>query len=140
MTDFDRFVNLTAHTISLLRYFGRAEEPGWEIVDIEPSGTVVRVQEFQIAPNRGALPAVNGVECVCAPVDAGVHGLPKPVPGVAYLVSHRVARAVDRHDVFAPDTGPESAVRGDDGQIRYVRRLIASGNPRSVHDATQEPV
>lgn len=127
MADFTRFANLTPHTIGLLRYFGRAEEPGWEIIDIEPSGTVVRVQEFQTAPNRGALPSVNGVECVSAPVYAGVHGLPNPVPGVAYLVSYLVARAVDRPDVFAPDTGPESAVRGDDGQIRYVRRLIASG-------------
>jgi hypothetical protein len=127
MADFDRFFNLTPHAISLLRYFGRPEDPGWEIIEVEPSGTVVRVAEFQAAPNRGALPAVNGVECVCAPVDAGVHGLPEPVPGVAYLVSYRVARAVDRADVFAPDTGPESAVRGDDGQIHYVRRLIASG-------------
>jgi hypothetical protein len=127
MTDFVRFINLTPHGISLLRYFGRPDDPGWEIVDIEPSGTVVRVQEFQAAPNRGALPSVNGVECVCAPVDAGVHGLPEPVPGVAYVVSYRAARAVDRADVFAPDTGPESAVRGDDGQILYVRRLIASG-------------
>lgn len=133
MTDFIRFVNLTPHTISLFRVFGGSEENGWEIVDIEPSGTVVRVAEFQTAPNRGILPAVNGVECCSAPVDAGVHGLPEPVPGVAYLVSYRVARAVDRADVFAPDTGPESAVRGDDGQIRYVRRLIASGGP-SVDD------
>ena len=118
MVDLTRFVNLTPHTISLLRYFGDPENPGWEIIDIEPSGAVARIAEFQIDPNRGALPSVLGVECVSAPVEAGVHGLPDPMLGVAYLVSGRLVRAVpDRYDVFAPDTGPESAVRDDNGHI-----------------------
>ena len=133
MTDFVRFINLTPHTISLLQLFGSPDNPGWEIIDIEPSGAVARVAEFQTDPNRGALPSVLGVECVSAPVDAGVHGLPDPTPGVAYLVSGRLARAVpDRYDVFAPDTSEESAVRDDNGQIRYVRRLIMCGGPRSL--------
>ena len=140
MTDFNRFVNLTPHTISLFRVLGRSEEDGWEIIDVEPTGTVARIAEFQIDPNRGELPSVLGVRCVSAPAEAGVYGLPDPVPGVAYLVSRMLARAVpDRYDVFAPDTGPESAVRGDDGQIRYVRRLIMCGGPRSVYSNTQEP-
>ena len=140
MADFDRFVNLTPHTISLYRVFGRSEEEGWEIIDVEPTGTVARVMEFQCDPNRGELPSVLGVRCVSAPAEAGVCGLPDPVPGVAYLVSRMLARAVpDRYDVFAPDTGPESAVRGDDGQIRYVRRLIMCGGPRSAYGTTQEP-
>jgi hypothetical protein len=133
MTEFVRFVNLTPHTIRLLQLFGNPENPGWEIIDIEPSGGVARIAEFQTAPNRGALPPVLGVECVSAPVEAGVHGLPEPTPGVAYLVSSRLLRAVpDRYDVFCPDTSEESAVRDDNGQIWYVRRLIMCGGPRTA--------
>ena len=133
MTDFNRFVNLTPHTISLLRLFGRPENPGWEIIDIEPSGQVARIAEFQCDPNRGALPSVCGVECVSAPVDHGPHGLPDPEPGVAYLVSGRFVRAVpDRYDVFCPDTSDESAERDEQGRIRYVRRLIMCGGPREA--------
>ena len=126
MTEFTRFINLTPHTISLFRIFGRPDNPGWEIIDIPPSGTVARVQQFQVAPNGGLLPAVNGVECRCAPIDGGVHGIPEPQPGVAYLVSAMCVRSVvGRYDVFAPDTSPESAVRDEQGHIRYVRRLLA---------------
>ena len=133
MTDFVRFVNLTPHTISFLQLFGNPDNPGWQIVEIEPSGAVARIAEFQVDPNRGALPSVLGVECVSAPVEAGVHGLPDPTPGVAYLVSRRLLHAVpDRYDVFCPDTGPESAERHDNGQIWYVRRLIMFGGPRVV--------
>lgn len=140
MPEITRFVNLTPHTISLFRVLGRSEEDGWEIIDVEPTGTVARVMEFQVDPNRGELPSVLGVRCVSTPAEAGVYGLPDPVPGVAYLVSRMLARAVPgRYDVFAPDTGPESAVRGDDGQIRYVRRLIMCGGPRSVSSTAQEP-
>lgn len=53
-------------------------------------------------------------------------GLPEPEEGTFYITSTIVAQAAaaaGRRDVLAPDTSPQSAIRGADGQIEAVRRL-----------------
>ena len=54
-----------------------------------------------------------------------VEGVPAPEPGVTYIVSaFCLPSLAGREDVVAPDTGPGSAIRGDDGQIAAVQRWI----------------
>ena len=56
----------------------------------------------------------------------GIEDLPEPAPYTLYVASSLVAQAAARYgriDVLAPDTGPESAVRDETGQITGVRRL-----------------
>ena len=53
-----------------------------------------------------------------------VKGLPAPAPNTVYLVSSIVlAQVKHRTDVFAPDTGPDSGVRGTRGNIVGVTRF-----------------
>ena len=54
----------------------------------------------------------------------GVSGLPAHTGDVYYIASSIVAAAVNRVDVFAPDTGPDSAIRNANGQIEAVQRLL----------------
>lgn len=105
-----RLVNLTPHEIVVAL--------DTQVITIPPSGTAARVclEHRQVG-------MLNGIPVVVADV-AGIEGLPGPQPGVVYLVSSFVLeRCPERDDVLAPDTSPESAIRGDDGQIIAVRRL-----------------
>jgi len=46
-------------------------------------------------------------------------------PGKAVIVSLPVAQALSgRPDIFCPDTGPRSAIRGRDGRVEAVKRLM----------------
>lgn len=53
-----------------------------------------------------------------------VEGLPEPEEGIVNLVSSLVlSRVPERTDCYAPDTGPQSVLRNEEGQIVGVRRL-----------------
>jgi hypothetical protein len=111
-----RLVNLTEHDIVVLR-------PDGQVV-IPPSGMVARVATSQ---REVARVTADGMDIpVVATVFGEVTGLPGPEPGVLYIASTLVAQAAaraGRRDVVAPDTGPESVVRGPDGRPTAVRRL-----------------
>lgn len=108
-----KLVNTTPHTIRLLK-------PDGEILEIPPSGLVVRVDA-----STEHVGAVEGVPMIRTRFGA-IQGLPAPAPDTLYITSTIVAQAAasaGRADVAAPDTGPQSVIRGPDGQIQAVRRL-----------------
>jgi hypothetical protein len=105
-------VNLTPHSVVI---------KGTTEVVVPPSGMVARVETESEEVGRlwGEIPIVRTRFL-------DIKGLPAPQPGVLYIASTIVAQAAalqGRHDIVAPDTGPQSAVRGSDGQIMAVRRL-----------------
>jgi len=108
-----KVVNLTPHEVRVVA------ENGMDVV-YPPSGKVARLQTVNRVINIEGLPPVVNTEVT------GIEGLPAPEPGVVYLTSSLVAQyaaRLGRLDVLSPDTGPESAVRNEAGQIIGVRRL-----------------
>jgi hypothetical protein len=115
-----RVVNLTPHEINIAG------------VTFPPSGTVARVATIQ--KDAGTLVFDGHTFPVVHNTYGEVQGLPDPQPGTVYLVSALVLSALEaqgiyRDDVFAPDTGPQGVIRGPDGQIQGVRRLVGMKNP-----------
>lgn len=108
---------------------------------------LINLTPHEIVINNKALPASGQIARVkveqaevttltldgqTVPVVANSYGealdLPAPQDGVGYVVSGLVLQALEaqgifRGDVFAPDTGP-SAIRGENGQIKAVTRLV----------------
>ena len=139
-------VNLTPHAVVVEAVRPRAYEDGSDgpcRVVIPPSGTVARVVERPVDGTtfRASL-EVDGcwVQVLGPTVYGPVEGLPpEEFGGPLYLVSALVAAAVrahvpthgylpgyrERRDLLVPDTGPDSAVRDERGQIvaMAVRRL-----------------
>lgn len=111
-----KIVNLTPHAVTVMTKEG--------MITFEPSGTVARISTTaepvgDLLTDHGSLPVVR-IRCSGSPT-----GLPDPEPDTLYIVSRVVFDAVpDRCDLLVPDTGPDSAVRGADGQIIGVRRFI----------------
>ena len=108
-------INLTPHEIKIM---GRS---GW--VSYPASGDVARV-EMHTTPTESPLPGVYAHR----QKRFGVSGLPAWRHGTIYLVSIVVLYALEGHertDVFAPDTGPDSAVRDGTGKIIGVKALVA---------------
>jgi len=104
-------VNLTPHEIVVRR------EDGSEL-RIPPSGVVARVTAT--AEPVGTLAGVPVVSTRYGEIE----DLPAPRGGVQYIVSSLVRMAApERADLVSPDTGPESAIRDDDGRIVAVRRF-----------------
>lgn len=66
-----------------------------------------------------------------------IENLPPPSNGTIYLVSSTVLNCISanpalsflRQDIFAPDTSPDSVVRGGDGKIASVTRLLCCPPP-----------
>jgi hypothetical protein len=109
-----RFINCTPHAINILREDGST-------VTVEPSGVVVRVESTQ--DTIGNIDGIPVVRTVFTNVT-----LPEPQDGVVYIVSTVVLQAlqqmnIQRNDVVAPDTGPQSAVRNEAGQVVAIRRF-----------------
>ena len=143
-----KLINLTPHTINICGDAGEA------IHSVEPSGEVARV-EVTFHPDD---PVVldSGIEIPVAIEGRGldtrprVVGIPKrksrvnwdgEITGDAeirtiYLVSRMVAELAARPDVMAPDTGPESVIRNEAGQIIGVKRLLAFAS-REIDDNDQ---
>jgi len=110
-----KMINLTPHPISI------ATETG--IVTIPPSGTVARVTTRETQVGEITLP--EGLKVPVFDRTFGeVEGLPPE--GESCLVSALVLSAVPgRKGVYAPDTG-STAIRGQNGQIQAVTRLISA--------------
>lgn len=105
-----RVVNCTPHVITLIGKDG-------ESTTFAPSGLVPRVA-VTLEPVDGPLPMVRTHY-------GAVDGLPRPSPNTLYIVSNVVLAALSgsRPDVIAPDTGPQSAIRDEAGQIIGVRNF-----------------
>ncbi len=115
-----RIVNLTPHEVNI------------NGVTVPPSGMVARVATIQT--EAGTLVFGEHTFPVVHNTYGEVEGLPAPEPGTIYLVSSLVlgaleAQGIYREDVFAPDTSPQGAIRGPDGQIRGVKRLVGMKKP-----------
>lgn len=106
-------INLTPHAITI-----RATD-GTEVT-IPPSGIVARVSTTEEVVGTCAITGAPIVRRTFGEVQ----GLPEE--GTPCLVSALVLAAVPgRPGVYAPDTGP-TAIRGQDGQIIAVTRLVAA--------------
>jgi hypothetical protein len=115
-----KVINLTPHEIRI----GEATFP--------PSGVVARVATVQT--DAGAVVFDGHTFPVVHNTYGAVEGLPDPEPGTVYLVSTLVLSALEaqgiyRDDVFAPDTSPQGVIRGEDGQIKGVKRLVGMKKP-----------
>lgn len=134
-----KIVNLTPHAVVVEAVRPRAYEDGSDgpcRVTLPPSGTVARVVERPVDGTtfRASLEVDGSLVQVLGPTAYGpVEGLPpEEFGGPLYLVSALVAAAVamswghllhPRGDLLVPDTGPDSAIRNELGQIVAVRRL-----------------
>lgn len=139
-----KIINLTPHAVVVEAVRARAYEDGSDgpcRVTIPPSGTVARVVERPVDGTtfRASLEVDGSMVQVLGPTIYGpVEGLPpEEFGGPLYLVSALVAAAVrayvpthgylpgyrERGDLLVPDTGPDSAIRNEQGQIVAVRRL-----------------
>lgn len=103
-------INLTPHDINIIS--------DNTIRTITKSGKIARIDSRSVL-----LMHVDNI-----PVNKTVFGdiidLPDPKPDTIYLVSAMVLdKVVNRSDVFSPDTGPDSVVRNDSGNIIGVKFL-----------------
>ncbi|ADQ41539.1 hypothetical protein Calkr_2070 [Caldicellulosiruptor acetigenus I77R1B] len=109
-----RLVNCTPHTVRVVRENG-------EVVEIAPSGLAVRVNTVQeIVRDIDGIPVV-------ATRFTDVQ-LPESQENTVYIVSTVTLQAcrelgIQRNDLVSPDTGPQSAVRDETGQIVAIRRF-----------------
>jgi hypothetical protein len=105
------FINLTPHEITIFR--------GEEKITIPPSGKTLRLRE-----DTKTIGHIDGIPTVIKTYSLE-DNLPPQIEGVSYLVSLIVLPYIEgRLDFYAPDTGPESCVRDEQGRIVGVRRLI----------------
>ena len=115
--DGKRLVNLTPHEIVIRLETGDVRIPA--------SGQVARCS------SRSEIQPPVRVDYHTIPVTKNVigdvEGMPEPQDGVIYLVSTMVGQklAGTRHDVYAPDTSPASAIRDGDGKVVAVKGLQA---------------
>ncbi|MCP3966695.1 MAG: hypothetical protein GY718_10145 [Lentisphaerae bacterium] len=90
-------------------------------MEIEPEGVQVRVQEdvqpYQLDYDIGVPVVLKGY--------GEIEGLPEPNDSTYLIVSILVLQAGRDHrpDLLAPDTGPDSVVRDEKGNILGVRRF-----------------
>ena len=109
-----KLVNLTPHEVVV---YG---EDGGIRLRIPPSGTVARVSTKSVIVGE-----INGVP-VRATEYGDVTGLPDPEPGTVYIVSSVLlialrAKGINRDDVVAPDTNPDSVIRDPEGRVIGVK-------------------
>ncbi len=109
-------VNLTPHKVTLVN--GGLE---WMI---PPSGRVARV-----AAEKKKIGSTMSIP-IYEQKFGEIFDLPEKTEGVTYIVSSLVLLAASgRDDLVAPDTSPESAIRGENGQIEAVQGLICNPRP-----------
>jgi hypothetical protein len=85
-----KLVNLTPHKLNL------CDEEGNEILAVEPSGDVARVET-----ERQQVGAVQGVP-LYETRQGEIENLPEPEEGVLYVTSGFVRSATDREDTVSP--------------------------------------
>jgi len=108
-----KIVNLTPHIIKI------SNLENLDIIEVEPSGTVCRVDVYQTEVDRlfGYIPIMQNRY-------GELIDLPNPEENTIFLVSSLVLSRIEhRNDVYAPDTGP-TAVRNATGHIVSVIRLV----------------
>ena len=111
-----KIINLTPHTITI--------QTEGETYNVEPSGTVARVEQLPKAIGYIGDADISYVKYEYS----DVKDLPDPQPDTIYLVSGMVLAAVkNRDDVYAPDTSPRSVVRDEKGNIIAVKNLVKGG-------------
>jgi len=112
-----RFINLTPHPVTVVGKDGKL------LATIPPSGVVARAKMFR---EKVSEIDINGRKVPMYRVRYGeVTGLPEPQEGAIYIVSIMVLQACkDRNDLIAPDTGPGSVVRDENGRIIGVKAFI----------------
>lgn len=115
-------INCTPHPLTI-HVDGR-------VIEVPPSGNVVRVTadpQEELAPvmiDGLAIPVIS------SPLFSAYSGLPEYVEGVSVVVGALAAAYLRDHPdcwpgaVFGPDTGPDGAVRDENGRIIGVRRLV----------------
>ena len=109
-----KLVNKTPHDVNVYS--------GSEIVATYPSAGQIRLKEKIVASRK--IEDSNGVELDIVDKEYGSSELPKPVYMQFFIVSKIVRDAFpDRTDLLVPDTGPDSVVRDDNGQIIGIRRF-----------------
>lgn len=108
-------INLTEHPVD---FFPKT------LQRIDPFGRISRVYfEQAFDHNVNGYPAYRNV--------AGwVKGLPKPKPGIGYIVSGIVFQNVLRPDVYTPNTQPWSVSHKQNGSVKSVKSLIC--HPRMI--------
>jgi hypothetical protein len=117
-------VNLCPHQIKL-----RVSEAPGEDIELPAAKLPARVCQ---EPGR-LICLAQGVPVYSAPTHGAIVGLPPPredvefrVLYVASLLVAQAAAIAGRTDVVSPGTGPgDGAIRGSDGQIEAVTRLIS---------------
>jgi len=109
-----KIINLTPHAFTL------CNDTGEIIRIIEPTKPTARVSSVvRIVGEIDDIP-------ITKITFGAVEDLPEPQEGTIYIVSLLVQQAVNRPDVYRPDTGPQSIIRDSIGQIVGVKALAAS--------------
>ena len=108
-----KIVNLTTHDVVLSN--------GMATVTFPPSGNVARVEP---KVERGSIQydVADGVQLRLPTVystEAKISNLPKPKPGVYYIVSNYVAQTARRKDLLAPNT--DGTAERDNGNVVSVK-------------------
>lgn len=98
-------VNLTPHDLNLL------DEEGEEIVELEPTGQVARVETARVKDSTYTRQPYIGLPTYTQETGEIV-GLPNEYGGAMYIVSGQVRAETDRADVASPG----ELVRDDDGR------------------------
>jgi hypothetical protein len=116
-----KIVNLTPHAMVLFDAIGVTE-----VARIEASGSVARV--LTQATEVGVI-SINGADIPVVETSYGqVENLPESEEDTVFVASILVVSAlkalgINRYDVVAPDTGPQSVVRDFNGNILGVKRF-----------------
>ena len=123
-----RLINLTPHTIT----FQPSSTFKNHLLEIEPSGTVARVEmeektlcETGLKTEVSGKSAWYGIEVYVVAQTPKAVNIPEPQQGVGYIVSGVVLEALKgsgRTDVFAPNTN--KAQRNEQGHIVSVPGLV----------------
>ena len=132
-TNLEKILNLTPHTIVLqfLKDNSKGDDKIEEKVEFHPSGIVARCTGNESCQKLQGSSELYGIPIYGRLGFTGVQGLPED-KSIPIIVSEMVARyisenSVDEHarlQVFYPDTGPESAIRNEKGEIIAVKRLL----------------
>jgi len=104
-------INLTPHSVTI------CDESGAVIRTIAPTAPPARV-----ASTSSVVDVIDGIP-VTMTTFGEVDNLPEPQSDTIYIVSLLVQQAVQRNDVYRPDTGPNSVVRDEAGHIVGVKAL-----------------
>jgi hypothetical protein len=109
-----RLRNFTPHSVAVY-----SADLKSVILDIPPEKKSIRVKEVIVEEDGET---ILGIPILTKRI-TGIDNLPEPEQDTALIVSLYVFEASDRKDLLCPDTGEESVVRDEYGQILGVRRF-----------------